>query len=143
MPKSRIFYLADMSFNAIRENKILVKISGFTVNARNHDEAAHNERSHMGLSLAIRGDLANNMNQLLQCTRRFLHILYNLKHAKPIKAYNVSWDFTSVGKHCIHRVNKGAKIRSTTPYPGYHWESDKPTVRHHKREPRGQPFPSR
>ena len=26
------------------------------VNARNHDEAAHNERSHMGLSPAIRGD---------------------------------------------------------------------------------------
>ena len=32
---------------------------------------------------------------------------------------------------------------STTPDPGYQWESDKLTVRHHKREPRGQPFPSR
>ena len=32
---------------------------------------------------------------------------------------------------------------STTPGPGYQWESDKFTVRHHKREPRGQPFPSR
>ena len=31
---------------------------------------------------------------------------------------------------------------STTPDPGYQWESDKLTVRHHKREPRGQPFPS-
>ena len=27
---------------------------------------------------------------------------------------------------------------STTPDPGYQWESNKPTVRHHKREPRGQ-----
>ena len=31
----------------------------------------------------------------------------------------------------------------TTPDQGYQWESDKLTVRHHKREPRGQPFPSR
>ena len=27
---------------------------------------------------------------------------------------------------------------STTPGPGYQWESNKLTVRHHKREPRGQ-----
>ena len=32
---------------------------------------------------------------------------------------------------------------STTLDPGYHWKSDKHTVKHHKREPRGQPFPSR
>ena len=32
---------------------------------------------------------------------------------------------------------------STTPDPGYQWESDKLTVWHHRREPRGQPFPSR
>ena len=32
---------------------------------------------------------------------------------------------------------------STTPNPGYQWESDKLTARHHKREPRGQPFRSR
>ena len=32
---------------------------------------------------------------------------------------------------------------STTPDPGYQWESDNVTIRHHKREPRGQPFPSR
>ena len=32
---------------------------------------------------------------------------------------------------------------STTPDPGYQWESDNFTIRHHKREPRGQPFPSR
>ena len=29
---------------------------------------------------------------------------------------------------------------STTPDPGYQGKSDKITVRHHKREPRGQPF---
>ena len=32
---------------------------------------------------------------------------------------------------------------STTPDPGYQWESDNFTIIHHKREPRGQPFPSR
>ena len=32
---------------------------------------------------------------------------------------------------------------STTPDQGYQWESDTFTIRHHKREPRGQPFPSR
>ena len=32
---------------------------------------------------------------------------------------------------------------STIPDPGYQWESDKLTVRHRKREPRGQPLPSK
>ena len=32
---------------------------------------------------------------------------------------------------------------STRPDPGYQWESNNVTIRHHKREPRGQPFPSR
>ena len=31
---------------------------------------------------------------------------------------------------------------STTPDPGYQWESNKLTIRHHKREQRGQPFPA-
>ena len=32
---------------------------------------------------------------------------------------------------------------STTPDQGHQRESSKPTERHHKREPRGQPYPSR
>ena len=32
---------------------------------------------------------------------------------------------------------------STTPDQEYQWENDKITFIHHKREPRGQPFPSR
>ena len=32
---------------------------------------------------------------------------------------------------------------STIPDQGYQWESNKLTIRHHKREPRGQSFPSR
>ena len=47
----------------------------------------------------------------------------------------------------IFRSKQGCKDResiqsNTEPDPGYQWESDKLTVRHHKREPRGQPFPS-
>ena len=30
---------------------------------------------------------------------------------------------------------------STTPDPGYQWESDNVTIGHYKREPKGQPFP--
>ena len=32
---------------------------------------------------------------------------------------------------------------STITDPEYQWESNKLIIRHHKREPRGQPFPSR
>ena len=32
---------------------------------------------------------------------------------------------------------------STTPGPGYQWESNELTIRYHKQEPRGQPFPRR
>ena len=31
---------------------------------------------------------------------------------------------------------------STTPDQGYQWENDNVTIRHHKREPRGQPLPA-
>ena len=38
------------------------------------------------------------------------------------------------------KVRKWAK--STTPDSGHQWESDNVIIRHHKREPRGQPLPS-
>ena len=43
--------------------------------------------------------------------------------------------------------SKGCKYQestqsSTTPNPGFQWESDKLTVRHHKREPRVSLFPA-
>ena len=51
----------------------------------------------------------------------------------------------SVEKHGRKKEGKDQEsIQSiTTPDPGYQWESDKNTIRHHKPEPRGQPFPSR
>ena len=41
------------------------------------------------------------------------------------------------------QIKKDGKVQesiqsSTTPDPGYQWESDKLLVRHHKRQPRGQ-----
>ena len=54
------------------------------------------------------------------------------------------------GHHGDHSYEskKGCKDQesiqsSTTPDPGYQSKSDKLTVKNHKREPRGQPFPSR
>ena len=39
----------------------------------------------------------------------------------------------------VRPQSKGAKIGiSTIPDPGYQWENEKLTVRHHIREPRGQ-----
>ena len=48
----------------------------------------------------------------------------------------------------ISKSNLGCKDQesiqsSTTPDPGYQLEGEKFTEIHHKREPRGQPFPSR
>ena len=50
--------------------------------------------------------------------------------------------------YTVKQSKKGCKDQesmqsSTIPDPGYQRESNKLTVRHHKREPRGQPFPSR
>ena len=38
---------------------------------------------------------------------------------------------------------KNFTSKYTIPDPGYQWESNKLKIRHHKREPRGQPFPRR
>ena len=53
-----------------------------------------------------------------------------------------------LGKQTSSESKKGGKDQeliqsSTTPDPGYHMGSDTNTSKHHKQEPRGQPFPSR
>ena len=47
-----------------------------------------------------------------------------------------------VGQSKLGRKDQESVQFCTKPDPGYQWESDKLTVIHHKREPRGQPFPS-
>ena len=54
----------------------------------------------------------------------------------------------SFGTSKMHLSKKEGKDKesiqsSSTPDPGYQLESDNVTIRHHKREPRGQHFPSR
>ena len=62
------------------------------------------------------------LNFVNDCTRQFMRIFYLCK--------KVSKDQESIQS-------------SATPDPGYQLESDNVTNRHHKREPRGQPFLSR
>ena len=57
-------------------------------------------------------------------------------------------DCKGLGKYNSPQSKKEGKDQestqsSTTPDPGYQWECDNITMRHHKREPRGQPFSSR
>ena len=47
MPQSRIFNVANMFFKATRENKILAKISEFTVIIAYHDEMPNAVASHL------------------------------------------------------------------------------------------------
>ena len=73
-------------------------------------------------------------------------MLLNSKHNVEWKSIGLSLLFNNTP--CLPKLKSGCKdqesIQSSTTYdPGYQWESDKITVRHHKREPRGQPFPSR
>ena len=66
-----------------------------------------------------------------------LYLKTRTQHKNPnLKGYKESQSKT-LGK------DHGSIHSSTTPDPGYKWESNKLTVRHHKREPRVQPFPSR
>ena len=55
---------------------------------------------------------------------------------------------STLSKEALFKVRKVAKIRiryNQVPHltQDATWESDKNTMKHHKREPRGQSFPSR
>ena len=43
----------------------------------------------------------------------------------------------------FEQLEKDQGQSSSTPDPGYQWEIDNFSIRHHKPKPRGQPFPSR
>ena len=72
----------------------------------------------------------------------------NANMANFIAASYLFYLFIEVFKFNANKSKKEGKDQesiqsSTTPDPGCQWESDNFTIRHHKREPRGQPFPSR
>ena len=71
-------------------------------------------------------------------------VFCNANCVKCKKVYDGMLRFSQV----THQSKKEGKDQesiqsSTTPDPVYQWESNKLTIRHHKREQRGQPFPSR
>ena len=57
--------------------------------------------------------------------------------------YKIAKIFLSISLSKKEGKDQESIQSNTTPDPGYQWESDNVTIRHHKREPRGQPFPSR
>ena len=65
-------------------------------------------------------------------------VIYKMRTYKSIIVVRI----IVIDKMKSYKSSKGAKIRNRYNHPEYQWESDKFTVRHHKQEPRGQPFPS-
>ena len=66
----------------------------------------------------------------------------------PHERKNIDWDEThQQNKQPNKQSKKEGKDQkdqeSIQSDPGYKWESNKLTIRHHKREPRDQPFPRR
>ena len=64
------------------------------------------------------------------------------------RASTVSWCVNLTFSSDVDQSKKEGKDQesiqsSTAPDPGYQWESDNFKIGHHKRESRGQPFPSR
>ena len=55
----------------------------------------------------------------------------------------ITFSFTDEGKSKKEGKGQESIQSSITHDPRYRWESDNVTIRHHKRESRGQPFPSR
>ena len=84
--------------------------------------------------------------------RDFMMSLSDDRQADIIDVFNTTYRYSddilninNVYFDSMVKVNKGAKIRNRynqVPHLNQ-WKNAKLTVRHHKREPRGQPFPSR
>ena len=71
-------------------------------------------------------------------------IAYPYRHYLNTFSHDKDEDRSGSVVQCKKKSTDQESIQSsTTPDPGYQWESDNFTFSHHKREPRGQPFPSR
>ena len=94
------------------------------------------ERNERICLLCNRNELGDEFNYMFNCDI----LSQKQNQILPI------WSFRSPNslKKSMKKGKDQESIQSsTTPDPGYLWESDNFTNRHHKREPRGQPFPSR
>ena len=72
---------------------------------------------------------------------------YGVCRKRPAELHRLP-DAASINEKLSEESNKDGKDpdlikSSTTPDTGYQWESNKLAIRHRKREPRGQPFPTR
>ena len=76
------------------------------------------------------------------CQSVFLSISVHLNIA-PLSTEGAMCTFHTFEKSKSGYKDQESIQSSTTPDPRYQWESVKLTVEHHKREPRGQPFPGR
>ena len=86
-------------------------------------------------SLKYLNDLLNIDNPYIILKKCYVRYILNKPNAVDTEATFLDFDFGCKDQESIQS--------STTPDTGYQWESDKLTVRNHKREPRGQPFPNR
>ena len=83
--------------------------------------------------------------------QKFFSVLKEYQKQKKIISSRTAAAFNLAIYAKRHRINKSKKEGKdqesiqlrTSPDPGYQWASDNFTIIHHKREPRGQPFPSR
>ena len=93
---------------------------------------------------------ATIINESTTTTTRMKVSFYSMYHHRVAIKPNQQWKCLITHKqskqnrrHKFSKESKGAKIKNRynqVPHvPGYQWESDKLTVRHHIREPRGQP----
>ena len=66
-----------------------------------------------------------------------IQLFFSPKHPPPQRS-----ESNNIGDWLVQSKKDGKDQESiqssTTPDPGYQWESNKLLVRHHKREPRGQ-----
>ena len=77
-------------------------------------------------------------------TYNVLCVCCDINHNDFMLCFIVFWN--SIPK--VYESKKNGKDQesiqsSTTPDPGYQWESDNFTISVHNQKPRGQPFPSR
>ena len=74
------------------------------------------------------------------CVCFLLSLSHSVMGLSAICGCDISWSYSEIKKE---GKDQESIQSSTTSDPGYQWESDNVAIRHHKREPRDQPFPSR
>ena len=88
MPLSRIFKVAKMSFNAIRENEILAKISEFTVYTMTRFEPRHEIFNNVVCATSKASDQPAHTRSLIRVFSSRMNILVLSRYR-----LNIIWSF--------------------------------------------------